>query len=447
MGNLTLSEIVNNKLCNTCGGCFGICPSHAIGYQETIGGYFFPVVDEEACNHCGLCVDICPGAGFDPTLLARLPNDPFSGHTLESYVGRVVNKKLFDNSQSGGIVSGLLSHSLKSGRIKGAVTTSMEFGMPPRPKVQVARNWQEIYQAQKSKYSPIPLLGFLNEFKKTYSPVAVVGISCQIHGLCNILAKLPKKQDNIAFTVGLVCDKVLTFAAMDYLVAKSRISKKDASLLYFRDKSVSGYPGDVHVFSANGSSVVMPSATRKRIKNYFTPARCRICFDKMNVFSDITIGDPHGLAGVDKKFGESILVVRTELGMKVVKAAWRDKFIDIRPVRYDQVLNGQKINKKREQWEGYIRAWKHLGLELPNYHNVVSKHAPDAFAKNKKYMQDIQSSLNLDEFSSREKIIRHVEKCLKKKRLKGAALFPFRFTKRVVQKIFSLIVHSLYLNF
>lgn len=433
-----ISSVAQARLCNSCGACCGVCPAEAIEYQETPGGYYLPAVDEQACNQCGLCREVCPGIHFGKTLLARMPDDPFSGVVKEALVGKAADNNIFDNSQSGGIVSALLVNELTAGRIKGAVTVTMQPGLPPRPKARIATTPEEIHQAQKSKYCPVPLLGFIRELKKVEGPVAVVGISCQMHGLRNILDNMPKLQCKIAFTVGLVCDRILTFAALDYLVHKADLNHRNPMVLHFRDKAASGYPGDVHVFSENGKSRVMPAKTRMQIKDYFTPARCRLCFDKMNVFSDITVGDPHGLQEVDRKHGESMLVTRTEKGREVLNFAGQNSAINIRQVQHEQLLRGQGIDKKREQWRGYVEAWKQMGNTLPGYYEQLKNHAPIP-GDLQKYRQDLRYSLALDGFSSRQELIRKVEKMLKKKQLYSGLLYPFRLPWRAARKTFNHI--------
>lgn len=432
-----ISNIARARLCNTCGGCFGVCPAEAIDYQETVGGYYLPVVDEQACNHCGLCQEVCPGIHFRERLVAQMPGDPFAGVVQEAYVGKATDQNFFDNSQSGGIVSALLAHSLETGRIKGAVTVAMQPGNPPRPKSRIAKTPKEIYQTQKSKYCPVPLLGFIRELKKMDGPVAVVGIPCQMHGLSNILDNMPKLRSKIAFTVGLVCDRILTFAALDYLVDKADLIQKNPTVLHFRDKMVSGYPGDVHVFSENGGSKVMPAKIRMQIKDYFTPTRCRLCFDKMNVFSDITVGDPHGLQGVDRKRGESMLLARTDKGREVVEDARKRGSINIRSIQYNQVLKGQGIDRKRLEWRGYIEAWKQMGSTIPDYYEQVKKHAPLP-GDLQKYRKDLRYSLDLDRFSSRAELIRQVKLKLKKKQLMNGLLYPLRLPRLVARKMAKL---------
>lgn len=432
-----ISNVAAMKLCNTCGGCFGICPTQAIRFEETTGGYYLPVVTETACTHCGLCYDVCPGIHFGNTLNSQMPADPFAGTVLNSFVGKATDKKLFDNSQSGGIVSALLAHGLETGRIKGAVTVYMEPGNPPRPMTRIAETASQLYQAQKSKYCPVPLLGFLRELKEKDGPVAVVGLPCHIHGLRNILDKMPELNGKLAFTIGLVCDRVLTYAAMDYLISQSKTDGAPC-VLHFRDKSVSGYPGDVHVLSENNKSIVMPASIRMQIKNYFTPARCNICFDKMNIFSDITVGDPHGLNCVDRRVGESMLLVRSENGRDVVQSARNEKAIDIRQIEYELILKGQEIDKKRKQWRGYIDAWKKTGRDLPDYYCLIKSHTSPP-VKDNKYMRDLQFSLSLDNFLTRDKLIGYVGNALKKRQLINRLFYPARAAKRVARKLSAFI--------
>lgn len=311
-----ISQVTSAMLCCSCGACHGVCSAKAICFQESPGGYYLPKVNDDICTSCGLCLEVCPGIHFGPTLMSNMPSDPFSGNVLESFVGKSTDKQIFENAQSGGIVSALIENALKNKTITGAVTVTMKPGSPPRPVATIVNTKEEILGSQKSKYCPVPVLRLLSDLKNHEGRIAVVGTACQIHGLKNCMDKIPWLANKIAFTIGLVCDRILTYGALDYLVAKATEQQKLPSPwnLNFRDKSVSGYPGDVHVFSTQGKSVVMPAKFRKRIKNGFTPARCRLCFDKMNIYSDITVGDPHGLGNVDRDRGESMVVIRTDMG-------------------------------------------------------------------------------------------------------------------------------------
>ena len=430
-----ISPIAAAKLCNTCGACFGVCPAEAIRYRETMGGYFFPEVNQESCISCGVCLEVCPGIHFGKTLLSSIPQDPFSGLAMDVFVGKATSPGLFDNSQSGGIVSALLVHALKKKQIKGAATVVMQWGNPPRPIAQIAGSSDEIFRAQKSKYCPVPLLGLLKDLKAHDGPIALVGTSCHIHGLMNVLDKMPGLQSRIAFTIGLVCERVLTNAALDYFIARALEGNENThKMLHFKDKSLSGYPGDVHVLTENGDSTQIPFRTRMEIKDYFTPARCRLCFDKMNIFSDITVGDPHGLTGVDRRGGESMLVVRTAKGRNVVQSAIADQAIQVRRTAYGQILEGQDIRGKKKQWHAYIKAWKQSGRELPGCFEQVKDNTLE-IPRGKRYSKDLEYSLSLDDFVSREELFRSVDYALRKKRAVNSLTWPLRLAGKALRQL------------
>jgi coenzyme F420 hydrogenase subunit beta len=432
----TVSEVARQRLCTACGACCGVCPRDAVRFEETTGGYLLPIVDEQRCDRCGLCLAVCPGVHFGKTLQAKLVMDPFAGTVQDAFVGKATNRMLYENSQSGGIVSGLLSHGLETGIIKGAITVVMQAGIPPRPRGCIVRNNLEISESQKSKYCPVPMLGLLRQIEEEDGPLAVVGTSCQIHGLFNFLDKRPNLRGKINLIVGLVCDRVLSFAALDYLIRESGLQEeRNPAMFHFRDKTLpNGYPGDVHVYTDKGKSVILPAKSRMRIKDFFTPARCRICFDKMNVFADITVGDPHGLSGVDQRGGESMLLVRTVAGRDAVRAAQIDGAIDIRKADYLQILRGQNVGRKKEHWRGYSEAWKITGRDCPDFFQLVENFVsrPEHIAN---YLADIEYAIDLDRFKTRDDLILFVSKRLQRKQIIDLFTFPVRMAKRIIQKI------------
>lgn len=439
MTKANITHVVQGNLCASCGACFAVCKPGAIEFEETTGGNCFPVVDDESCINCGLCSSVCPGDHFSDELKNKIPEDPFSGQYMHSFVGKAKNKKIYENSQSGGIVSALAIHAMESGLADTTVTVVMDWGKPPRPKASFARCADEIVLSQKSKYCPVPTLSILKDVIDSDQRIIFVGTPCQVHGLYNIMDKIPKlKDNNIALIIGLVCDRVMTYAALDYLVRKGKLGNKANQLLAFRDKACGGYPGKVHIQSMDGQNKIMSASARMQIKDYFTPARCRICFDKMNIFADITVGDPHELEGIDREHGESMFVVRTMAGLELVQSAKRVGAVAVRPVLYKQVTNGQHIDEKRIQWSSYARIWKQTGRSLPDYYELIKKSAPSP-SMDRQYRQNLNYALGLDNADSRNILIKDVQNALTRKKRLRRFLFPWRFLKRVVRKILSTL--------
>jgi coenzyme F420 hydrogenase subunit beta len=398
-----------------------------------VGGYILPVVDLAVCTDCGVCRKVCPGEGLAPGVTDRLPADCFAGVALECYVGKVTDERLYANAQSGGIVSALLVDALKRKEIGGAVTVVMRPGVAPRAHVRLATNPAEIREAQKSKYCPVGSLSILSEVEKQERPVAFVGVGCQIQGLHNLCECFPRIRAKIAFTIGLICDRTMTYGATDYLLRRSRVAADEPKILHFRDKTCGGYPGSVNVVCSNGVAVSLPARARMGIKDFFTPARCRLCFDKMNVLADITVGDPWGVEGADTAGGESVAVIRTDVGRRIFRRACAENVVTAREIEYQEVLAGQRIERKRKEWEQYIAAWRNLGRPLPRFCGQIGRSCPSQ-PEDDSYRDALRHALALDRYASRERLLAAVDRslfCLQVKRKIG---WPKRIVKQMLER-------------
>lgn len=425
-----ISHIASLRLCNSCGACQFVCPKQAIRYEETVGGYLIPRVDTDRCTECELCLSVCPGAGFGKSVLDALPEDPFTGTAIAAYVGKASDEGIFNNSQSGGLASALVCCALENKLMAGAITVAMVPGNPPRPKPHFAKSKDEILQAQKSKYCPVPLLSILDKLTGTEGPVALVGIPCQIHGIRNILSEFPKLEGKIGIVIGLFCDRIMTYSAIDYLLREAKFHDQNDANIVFRDKNIKGYPGDIHIKTAN-RSIALPKELRMAIKDVFTPPRCRLCFDKLNIFADISIGDPWGIENVDRERGESVAVVRTAKGKELFDQAVANGYVHVREISYSEVISGQRIDLKRMQWAGFVEAWQKMDRPLPNFCNNVSAHSDKPIESD--YVGLLERALSLDSFDSRNALLHHIQWRIRISKILYRIKQPARLAKRLIK--------------
>ena len=192
---------------------------------------------------------------------------------------------------------------------------------------------------------------------------------------------------------------------------------------------------------SSGVSESLPSSERMGIKDFFTPARCRICFDKMNVFADITVGDPWGIDGYDRIKGESVAIIRTEVGRGVFQSALKSSALTAREIAYDDVLVGQKIEQKRSQWQGYVDAWKNLGRPLPNFWEQVQKSSISQHL-NGSYRKQLRRALSLDQYPSQDALFWAAEKYLFSQNVKRMVTLPFRAMKRLNRNVKRVVIQG-----
>jgi hypothetical protein len=101
------------------------------------------------------------------------------------------------------------------------------------------------------------------------------------------------------------------------------------------------------------------------IKDAFTPVRCRLCFDKLNVLADVVVGDAYGFCA-DKE-GASVVLARTPKAMEVLSAAQAARFIDLRAIEPRDVFERQRIDRRRLDWTCYMAAWEKMGRTAPDF--------------------------------------------------------------------------------
>ncbi len=331
--------------------------------RETPGGLLEPVVNRDACDRCGLCLRVCSGKGL-PEDFSPSDRDIFEGACLSAWQGYAADDSIRQRGQSGGYATALLSHLLDTGQIGGALVAEMPPDGRLRPRPLLARSSADLIRSQGSLYCPVPLLEALREIDLKRETLAVVALPCQVQSIQLARARFPAWRDGIALVLGLICDRTLSYLAIEYLSARRKSNGAPPESMRYRDKSAGGWPGDVSFARANGQKDIVSSRWRLLCKERFTPLRCRLCFDKMNVFSDISLGDAWGVA--ESRQGHSVAICRTQNGARAFESAVRSGCLVAQPTEYAQILKGQGIGLRRQSFRAAVRACAKLGLVAPS---------------------------------------------------------------------------------
>lgn len=182
-----IQEVSDSYLCSNCGACSVICPKNAINFKWTNIGRLYADVTPD-CINCGKCLKVCPS--IDEKNIHTRFQDRFIGEIKSVWVGRATDEQIFQNSQSGGVATAILSYLFDEGLIDAALVCKMSFGSLPQVEPYIAKSKQELLETQKSCYTPVPLLTKLAELKD-FKSVAVVGIPCHIQGIESLRLNSP----------------------------------------------------------------------------------------------------------------------------------------------------------------------------------------------------------------------------------------------------------------
>ena len=412
----TIETVVNSGLCTSCGTCVSICPPGAIKMEETPAGFLVAQVASDLCNHCGLCAKVCPGSHLEAGMISK-EADPFTGPVLAAYCGYATDPDIRRHAQSGGIVTALLGYLLDIGQINKALVTKMPEDGLLRPVPFFASNQEKLRQAQGSKYCPAAVNAALPWTFKEDDAIAVVGISCQIHGIRNAQIQNKSWKKHIPLAIGLFCDRTLNYGAIDCLIDKAHLVPDKVMSFQFRNTERTNWPGNVYIRDKQGVDYDVSSKYRMECKDAFTPVRCRLCFDKMNVLSDIAVGDAWGVRE-DKK-GFSVILVRTQRGLEVLRSAGEAGYIHLEKISPEAVFRGQGVENRRKQWAAYTAAWKEKGKIVPDC-GVNTKYQGNAEKGTalKPYVKQLDWAEWLAKKKNRIQVLRAVNRHIKYKKIK-----------------------------
>lgn len=360
-----IQSISDSYLCSACGACYAICPKNAIGFDSTNIGRLYAKVNE-TCINCGLCKKICPSLNKPNDLVEGI--DKFVGKILSVYVGKTTDKEIFQNAQSGGIATGILSYLFDNRLIDAAVVCRMTSGNTPKVEPVIVESKEKLLETQKSCYTPVSMLSSLQQ-ASGYKSLALVGLPCHMEGL-KLLQSHSGKFSNIKYKIGLICDRVMCTGVQD--VIKDYSGLQEFKIVWKRkyDCESGAYNYRLAPITAipnEGGTKVLPRHYRIALKEMFTPPRCRICWDKLNIFSDITLGDPWRMKDIDMQKGESLIICRSKLGEALLDSMKKVGCLSIRAVDKTTPVYSQHISERRKLVNGYSCSFSVIPQKVNSY--------------------------------------------------------------------------------
>lgn len=212
---IKIIEVLKNKECTGCFGCYNICPISAIEMKYDEEGFYKPNISEN-CIECGKCEEVCP-------VIKSENNNKY----IKAYGAWSNDEEILLNSSSGGIFSELALEILnEDGIVYGVI---WENGNVRHKRVEKKEDLKEF---RGSKYLP----SFVGDsYKKVVEDlknnkkILFSGTPCQIAALNKIV-----KNDNL-ITVDLICHGMPSYKA--YKKYCDEVFKTPVKKVNFRNKN------------------------------------------------------------------------------------------------------------------------------------------------------------------------------------------------------------------
>jgi len=430
-----VSIVVEQNLCMGCGTCKSICQLNAIKMVRSLADYIISKINFDLCTDCGQCLKVCPGIGLPKSVIEKF-KDIFRGNNISAYIGRATDNELWQNGQSGGVVSALLLFLIENKIIDSAIVNSFDIENK-RPYVRKAYNKKEIIESQGSYYTQTPVNEISIEKAYCEEKYAAVVLGCQAQGIYSakelfIKSKYPE------YLIGLICSGTQSGLIIDDLINKSGIKNpKDINYFRFKNKRYYKWPGNVLLKSSN-QEFIIDSKERLALKDIYGVYRCQCCFDQMNIFSDIVVGDPWKINAENLEKGLSIFIARTQKGKELIEQAKSEKYIYCNEIAIEEIYKGQTVdNRLKSQFFYSKMICEKENMSFPKYDIDFSSYKYNQIKKKKinKFKDDlIYKKLLFNSNSSKE-----LTKLIKQKKRKNNIYKRINDFKLNLKKILFLL--------
>ncbi len=368
-----VKDVAERHLCSGCGACAYLDPDQVTMVDDLRQGrrplVLLPVQQTPSAR---AAFDACPGRGLEhPATLPPGHLDELGaswGPVLELWEGSATDPEVRYRGSSGGAATALALHCLEEEGMSGVLHTAGRSDVPYLNETVVSTTRAELVDRSGSRYAPASPCDGLDRVAEAVTACVFIGKPCDVAGAVRAAAVRPALAERLGMTIAVFCAGTPTTRGTLEAVRALGIEPEDVSSVRYRGR---GWPGRFTVSAKDGreaSSSYEESwgAVLQKHRQW----RCMVCADHTGEFADVSVGDPwYQPTGEDP--GRSLVVVRTERGRRLVRAAVRAGALDLRPVAPEVLPLSQPnlVHTRGAVW-GRVAAMRMLGLPAPRYRNM-----------------------------------------------------------------------------
>jgi len=331
---------------------------------------YIPFVSREKCTNCEICYRVCPGLH----VYRRESDEKFEfGRHIKCFIGHAADPEIRHNASSGGIATAVSLFLLESESPAAVVATRMKEKSIYDTEPTLCKSGSEVLRAMGSKYCPATTNSILKDLnRRTNHSIVFIGLPCHIQGIRNAQEFEPlKKIDNI-ITIGLLCGGVRGQEGTKWILKNRNIATESVQCIKYRGD---GWPGVMQIqFKNSKKNIKIPY--QQYNDEYFEswqPWRCFLCLDRTAESADISLGDAWLPELKEDSQGTSIIVARTEKGLRIIEEAIKHEAIKAFEVSSETFWKSQlglwkDINNNVKP---ILYLAKLLGKKVPNYQIIL----------------------------------------------------------------------------
>lgn len=348
----TLQRVLKGESCAGCGLCAGLDP--AIAMTRDAKGWKRPkAVGPAATGTDALLRKVCPGATVSPWTLSDAPEThPFWGPHVRVLTGHSTDPDIRHTASSGGALSALALHLLRSGAVSRVLHVGMDPERPLETRITRSTGRDGILSTAGSRYAPVSPLETLRAELEQPGQILFIGKPCDVGAMRQLMQADPAVNARIPYLLSFFCAGTPSQDGTDRIVRKLGFEPGEVAQFRYRGD---GWPGFATAATADGRSSRMSyAASWGDILSKEVQFRCKICPDGVGGAADVAAADAWyggetGYPEFEEADGRSLILTRTQKGDALVAAAEAAGTLVTEPLAIGEIrlMQPSQANRKR----------------------------------------------------------------------------------------------------
>jgi coenzyme F420 hydrogenase subunit beta len=372
----TIQDVVSRHLCMGCGTCAAARPD-IVRMVDTVEQGRRPLIASDASPAASQALaQVCPGRAIDsppPVTGGRADYTHAAwGPVLEVWEGHATDPELRFNGSSGGVVSALGLFCIEQRSYAGAVQVRARADAPLFNESVISRSRSEVLAASASRYAPASPCERLADLRESGKPHVFIGKPCDVAGSARLAAADPVLAASVALSISIFCAGTPSVAGSRELLRRLGVDSADDVLsLRYRGR---GWPGNMTVSYREAATGKIREASTSYAQGWgevlqkHKQWRCQVCADHIGEHADLSIGDPWYRPLEDGEAGQSLVVVRTERGRRILREAMQAGVLSLEQRSLETLAASQpNLEQTRGAVFGRCIAARMTGAGAPRY--------------------------------------------------------------------------------
>lgn len=347
----TLERVLAGQLCTGCGLCAGVSPN-SVRMETVAPGFGRPrqtaavsLEDERKI------ASACPGSVVAPW--GKAPHRHVSwGPWRQIFTGHACDEELRFAGSSGGALSALLIHALRTGRVDRVLHITADPDSPTRNVLTWSTTTEDVIRNAGSRYASSSPLAGIGQALGDGIRTAFVGKPCDVSALRQLATVDPRVDRIFPLMISFFCGGVPSHNAADRMVRAMGL--EPGTLTRFRYRG-NGWPGMARAEAADGRVAEMSYAKSWGAHlSGEVQFRCKICPDAVGGVADIACadawyGDADGYPSFEEQEGRSLVISRTEAGDDLLSDAVAAGALAVETLDVEEIDRMQPAQARRKR--------------------------------------------------------------------------------------------------